>query len=357
MIYRIFSSLPTFKELEFHEGLNILLAQKESGASNKQTRNRAGKTSVIEIIHFLTGAKAEKESFFCSELIDQSFGLTFDLGQEKVTVQRLGKNKSKVKVQGAKPPNEKTQLSNTEWIDVLGAKMFGLHQLSVNEGRKPTFRSLFAYFVRRQISGAFFTPEKQATMQQPGDFQVALLYLFGLDWQIASEWQKVRDRERTLNELKKATHAGAFDNLIGTASSLRTQVTVAEARLKEMQTQLANFRVLPRYAEMEVEANQLTRQINDLANANVIDRATARDLETALRSEAPPPLDELENLYADAGISLPKLAIRRYDEVRSFHESIIRNRHDYLAEELDAAKQRIVKREQENNGATSGAPR
>ncbi|MEI2743432.1 MAG: ABC-three component system protein [Candidatus Competibacter sp.] len=347
MIYRIFSSLPTFKELEFHEGLNILLAQKESGASNKQTRNRAGKTSVIEIIHFLTGAKAEKESFFCSELIDQSFGLTFDLGQEKVTVQRLGKNKSKVKVQGAKPPNEKTQLSNTEWIDVLGAKMFGLHQLSVNEGRKPTFRSLFAYFVRRQISGAFFTPEKQATMQQPGDFQVALLYLFGLDWQIASEWQKVRDRERTLNELKKATHAGAFDNLIGTASSLRTQVTVAEARLKEMQTQLANFRVLPRYAEMEVEANQLTRQINDLANANVIDRATARDLETALRSEAPPPLDELENLYADAGISLPKLAIRRYDEVRSFHESIIRNRHDYLAEELDAAKQRIVKREQE----------
>ena len=98
---------------------------------------------------------------------------------------------------------------------------------------------------------------------------------------------------------------------------------------------------------MEVEANQLTRQINDLANANVIDRATARDLETALRSEAPPPLDELENLYADAGISLPKLAIRRYDEVRSFHESIIRNRHDYLAEELDAAKQRIVKREQE----------
>ena len=347
MIYRIFSSLPTFKELEFHEGLNILLAQKESGASNKQTRNRAGKTSVIEIIHFLTGAKAEKESFFCSELIDQSFGLTFDLGQEKVTVQRLGKNKSKVKVQGAKPPNEKTQLSNTEWIDVLGAKMFGLHQISVNEGRKPTFRSLFAYFVRRQISGAFFTPEKQATMQQPGDFQVALLYLFGLDWQIASEWQKVRDRERTLNELKKATHAGAFDNLIGTASSLRTQVTVAEARLKEMQTQLANFRVLPRYAEMEVEANQLTRQINDLANANVIDRATARDLETALRSEAPPPLDELENLYADAGISLPKLAIRRYDEVRSFHESIIRNRHDYLAEELDAAKQRIVKREQE----------
>ena len=108
-------------------------------------------------------------------------------------------------------------------------------------------------------------------MQQAGDYQVALLYLLGLDWQIASEWQKVRDREKTLTELKKAAGAGAFGSIIGKASDLRTQVTVAEARLKEMQTQLADFRVLPQYAEMESEADQLTRQINDLANANVID--------------------------------------------------------------------------------------
>lgn len=348
MIHRIFSSLPTFKELAFHESLNILLAQKESGASNKQTRNRAGKTSVIEIIHFLTGANADKDSLFRLEIMkNHSFGMTLDLAQEKVTVQRIGENKSKVKVHGASSLNEKAQLSNIKWVDVLGTKMFGLHQLSANEGRTPTFRSLFSYFVRRQNSGAFIDPEKQAIMQQVGDFQVALLYLLGLDWQIASEWQKVRDREKTVNELKKATHAGAFDNLIGTVSSLRTQVTVAGARLKEMKTQLANFRVLPRYAEMEAEANQLTQRINDLANANVIDRGSVQDLETALRSEAPPPLNDLESLYANAGISLPGLALKRYEEVRSFHESVIRNRHDYLAGELDAANQRIVIRDHE----------
>src|SRR5208283_610789 len=106
-------------------------------------------------------------------------------------------------------------------------------------GRTPTFRSLFSYFVRRQHSGAFFAPEKQATMQQAGDYQVALLFLLGLDWKIASDWQQVRDREKTLSELKKAAGAGAFGSIIGKAADLRTELTVAEARLQKLKSQIA----------------------------------------------------------------------------------------------------------------------
>ena len=204
MIHSIFSSLPGFKELEFHPGLNVLIAQKEVGATDKQTRNRAGKTSLIEIIHFLTGADAGKDSLFRSEaLINETFGITLDLGGEKVTAERSGKDKSKLQVEGASFLTGKTRLSNTEWTTLLSEKMFELHNLPDNEGRSPTFRSLFAYFVRRQHSGAFTTPEKQATMQQAGDYQMALLYLFGLDWQIASEWQK-RRREQGLLAVSSA---------------------------------------------------------------------------------------------------------------------------------------------------------
>lgn len=348
MIHRIVSSLARFKELQLHPGLNVLIAQKEAQSTDKQTRNRAGKTSLIEIIHFLTGADAGRDSFFRSEaLVNETFGITFDLGGKEVTAERSGKDKSKVHVKGASLSDGKTRLSNSEWTKLLGEKTFELHQLCDKEGRAPTFRSLFAYFVRRQHSGAFTVPDKPATMQQAGDCQVALLYLLGLDWQIASEWQKVRDREKTLTELRRAAGAGALGSIIGKASDLRTQVTVAEASLRDMQCQLADFRVLPQYTELEFEADRLTRQINDLSNANVIDVGSIRDLETAMRSEAPPPIDELEDVYADAGVSLPGLAIKRYDEVRSFHESVIRNRRDYLASELEAAKQRITARESE----------
>jgi len=348
MIHRIYSSLPGFKGLEFRSGLNVLIAQKEAGATDKQTRNRAGKTSLIEIIHFLTGADVGKDSIFRSDaLINETFGMIFDLGNERVTAERSGKDRSKLSVRGGSFLDGKTRLSNTDWTTLLGERMFGLHDLADNEGYTPTFRLLFAYFARRQHSGAFTTPEKQATMQQTGYYQLALLYLLGLDWQIASAWQKVRDREKNLAELRKAAGTGAFGSIIGKASDLRTQVTVAGARLKEMQAALSDFRVLPQYAELESEANQLTHRLNDLSNANVLDAGTIRDLETAMRSETPPPVNELESVYAEVGVSLPGLAIKRYDEVRSFHESVIRNRRDYLAGELEAAQQRIAAREEE----------
>lgn len=348
MIRRIYSSLETFKSLDLNQGLNILIAKKESGASDRQTRNRAGKTSLIEIVHFLTGADAGKDSLFRSvALVKYSFGMAFDLGGEEIRVERSGHEKVRIHVDGTSFLHGKTRLSNSEWVELLGEKMFGLDNIPDTGGRAPTFRSLFAYFVRRQLSGAFTTPEKQATMQQAGDYQVALLFLLGLDWKIASDWQKVRDREKTLVELKKVAGAGAFGSIVGKASDLRTQLTVAEARLENLKVQVARFRVLPQYAELEAEVDQLTRAINDLSNSNVIDLAIIGDLECSIQAEAPPPLTDLQNIFEEAGVALPGMAIKRYDDVRSFHESVIRNRRDYLVGELDAAKQRVAAREQE----------
>lgn len=341
MIHKIYSSLPSFKSLEFTQGLNVLIAQKEKGSTDKQTRNRAGKTSLIEIIHFLTGANGDKKSLFRSDdLIEHSFTAELDVGGSCLSVERSGNKPSKVYVGD-------TEFTNSEWIDVLGKEYFHLDRLPDFNGRSPTFRSLFAYFVRRQLSHAFQCPEKQNNMQQPGDWQVALLYLLGLDWKISSDWQQVRDREKTLTELKKAAKVGALGDIVGNAADLRTKLTVAESRLQQIAGRIETFKVLPEYREMEVEANELTQQINKLANDNVLDTALITDLEAALNSEAPPPIDDLEKIYAEAGIVLPEIALRRYEEVKSFHESVVRNRKDYLKEELGAAKLRILNREKE----------
>jgi len=348
MIHCIYSTLPTFKNLEFHFGLNVLIAQKEQGASNRQTRNRVGKTSLIEIVHFLTGADAGKDSLFRVEpLTNEFFGMEFDLGGEEVSVERCGKQKSKLWVSGSSLLDNRTKITNKEWITVLGEQIFGLDVMQDFSGRTPTFRSLFAYFARRQLSGAFTTPEKHARMQQAGDYQVALMLLLDLDWKIASDWQQVRDREKTLTELKKAAGVGAFGSIIGKVSDLRTQLTVAEAHLNKLKSQVESFQVLPQYRELEAEADQITRDLNKLANDNVIDAAAIRDLETAMQAEAPPSLSDLESIYAEAGVALPGVAIKRYDEVRSFHESVIRNRKDYLSGELSSVKQRMEFREQQ----------
>ena len=345
MIHHIFSTLPSFKNLgDLKLGLNVLLAQKTEGATTKQTRNRAGKTSFVELVHFLLGADAGPESIFRTpELAEHTFGMDFDLKSERTVVERSGSSKAKIFVTA--PPAAKVKFSATEWCTFLGEQMFGLSSLETAGSKPPSFRSLFAYFVRRQASGAFMTPEKQATMQGTGDMQMALMFLLGLDWQIARDWQAVRDREKTLEELKKAAGNGAFGSIIGKAADLRTELTIQEARLKKLHTEVETFQVLPEYRELEVESATLTRQLNELANANTIDFSAIRDLESALASEVPPDLEDLQAVYQEAGIVLPGLVKRRYEDVKSFHESVVRNRKDYLSSELEAAKLRIELRD------------
>ncbi len=341
MIHKISSSLPSFKSLEFTQGLNVLIAQKETDSTSKQTRNRAGKTSLIEIIHFLTGANANMKSLFRSDaLINHSFTAELDIGGNRLNLERTGKQHSKVNVGDI-------EFTNSGWVDVLGKEYFHLDQLPDYNGYCPTFRSLFNYFVRRQLSHAFQTPEKQAEKQQTGNWQVALLYLLGLDWKISSDWQQVRDREKTLKELKKAAKSGALANIVGNAADLRTKLTIAESRLQQLSSQIESFRVLPQYREMEIEADELTQHINKLANDNVLDTGAINDLEAALNDEAPPPIDDLEKVYKEAGIVLPEVVLKRYEDVKSFHESVVRNRKSYLKEELEATKLRIQDREKE----------
>jgi uncharacterized protein YydD (DUF2326 family) len=338
MIHRIYSSLPKFKTLEFRSGLNVLLAEKSAGSGSGLTRNRAGKSSMVETIHFLAGGTvSEKSPYSSKELTGSMFGMEFDMNGKRVCVEREVKKGARFKVDGV-------FIAGEEWRRRLGAAFFGLETDADEGGLEPSFRSMFAYFVRRQASNAFTEPFKQAVMQSTGDYQLALSYLLGLDWQIARQWQAVRERERTLDELKKAAGAGAFGSIIGTAADLRTQHTIADARLKRLKEDLGAFHVLPEYRELEQEADQVRAKLTELSNQNALDSAVIRHIVAALNAEEEPAAESLDELYRDAGVVLPELVKRRYDEVREFHASVIRNRRDYLGGERQLAEERIAQR-------------
>jgi uncharacterized protein YydD (DUF2326 family) len=56
----------------------------------------------------------------------------------------------------------------------------------------------------------------------------------------------------------------------------------------------------------------------------------------------------LRELYAEAGVVLPDLVRRRFDEVQGFHRKIIENRRSHLSSEIQAAEQRIAERNGES---------
>ncbi|MDU9006502.1 uncharacterized protein YydD (DUF2326 family) [Litoreibacter meonggei] len=362
MITRLSSSLESFKTLEFSHGLNVLLADKSEGATDLQTRNGAGKSSFIETIHFLTGGNAGKDSIFRSKaLLDASFELQIDIADDEVTVERSGATPSKIFLNGPVenwpiPPKFKKdrgdfEISNTNWCHTLGAKWFGLEAPPDSDTKyQPTFRSLFAYFARRQASDAFQNPMQQAGMQQIWDQQVAISYLIGLDWHVSQEFQGLREKEKLVKSLGKAARSGDLGPHFGRAADLRTKVVVASNRVEQIREQIDAFEVIPEYRALEAEASDITRSINTLSEENFVDLQLIKELQASLAEEEAPGTDDIEKLYAEAGVVLPERLTRRLDEVQAFHKAIIENRASHLSAELSSAEARIEARETEKLG-------
>jgi uncharacterized protein YydD (DUF2326 family) len=358
LIHRIESTLPSFKSIDLGPGLNILTAEKSEDATDRQTRNGAGKSSVLDIIHFVLGGRClapkgdrKKDCIFrLDQLKKEFFGLVLDLREDRVSVARSGSEHGRILINSANPegwpfrptidqPSGDEFLKAKEWNVVLGAEFFGLS--AGGEKHAPSFRNVFPYFARREIDGGFATPEKFFAQQSVGDQQITLSFLIGLDWHISQELQLVRDKKKSFEIIKREARKGALERFVGNTGELRSQLTVAQNKANRLKRQIAAFEVLPEYHDLEREASALARTISDLANANTIDEQRKEQLRGALAEEEEPEMSDVVRLYEEAGVVLPALVVNHLESVRTFHRVVLRNRRSHLQAEIADADHRI----------------
>ena len=355
MIHRIDSTLGSFKSLSFKPGLNIVLADKSEGASDRQTRNSSGKSSLILLIHFLLGGDCGKHSIFRSETLEKSsFSMTLDLLGQKVKVERSGGSKNRIVVDAndsrwpiqpqLDKKNGETFFKESEWNDVLGSAMF---QICESESYTPSFRSLFSYFARREGSGGFAHADKQNEKQQLWDQQVNLSHLLGLDWKIARSLHEVRRKEKALETLKRESKSGVLGSLVGRVGQLQTRLAVAEKKAEELASELANFQVLPEYRKLEEEASTAAIEISRLSNENALDEERIKAVQAQLGDELQATQTDVESMYAEANVILPEIVKKQLDDVKKFHETLLRNRVQHLQGEVDSGKSRIFERREQ----------
>ena len=360
MIRFVTASDPRFKAIEFHDRLNLLLADTTEHSTDKQTRNGAGKSSLVRLLHFLLGANAGPDSFFRKpELADTWFMAGLDLGDKNVSIARSGSSRgshlfsdSVATLPGpdevpnlgenGEIPDGWEKISLAQWRRRLGQAFYALPAES--EKHSPSFRSLLAYAIRREEDGGFHEPFKHAYNQQAWDAQVQVSFLLDLDWTIPKTFEDLRDEERALENFRKAAKDSSVAIEVGSVAELRTELVLARERAERLSAQAVSFTVVDEYQALAREADDLTRRLRELRDDDAVDRDLLLDLAQAEEAESPPGPDDVDRLWQQVNIVLSDQVRTTYDDVRQFHESIIENRQLYLRREVDLARQRIDER-------------
>lgn len=353
MIKKLSANHPSFKTIEFSAGFNVVLADRTQESTKRDSRNGLGKSTLIEIIHFCLGAKSSRgKGLLVEALKGWEFTLDLEVDGRKFSVTRCVDDPNNFFVESEtsgfpmKPKKKKGECAFglRDWNALLGNVLYKL-PLETEERYQPSFRSLISYSIRRG-KDAFSTPFEHHRKQVEWDKQVHNAFLLGLSWADASELQLLKDRKQGLESLKKAARTGVVKGFVGSLGDLEARRVRLQKKADAEAADLASFKVHSQYTEIRTQANQLTSEIHEASNRNAADQRMLSLYEKALTEENVPVPNAIEKLYADAGISLPGVTLRRIKEVQAFHHDIIENRRGFLAAEVSRLKRDMLTREQ-----------
>ncbi|MHB1341065.1 MAG: DUF2326 domain-containing protein [Coriobacteriia bacterium] len=346
---------PRFQRVDFQSGFNVVLADKEPGSSDQDSRNGVGKSKLIEIVDYCLGSSPKKdEGLRVGPLEEMRFTLELDLAGERVTVSRGVAAHGSVSFGEAHPSwayaPEKTDLFSDDWSLpvahwrlVLGMYCFGLPSERFDYKFAPGYRGLISYFLRYPRS-AYLDPFSTVPRQAATQWKTLTAFLLALEWRHPLELALITDDLGHAEALAKATKlVGGGVSGVGSLEAKRVKL---EVEVAEQNKALSGFQVNPRYAETQELADSLTRQMHQLADRNFADRQLLNGYRSSLAEQTPPSDGNVDHLYAEAGVSLPDSVIRSLDEVRHFHDAVVQNRAEYLAGEMRTLETAIADRDQ-----------
>ncbi|GAB3956789.1 DUF2326 domain-containing protein [Streptomyces sparsus] len=340
---RLTSSDARFKTLSFHEGLNILVADRTEASAQGDSRNSIGKTSFVKILRYVLGGDLPPD-FKAPELSDHKFIASLSLPavsgdvNETVTVTRSVSPTTRVDVSGWSASEGARDLHVDVWRSMLSRNVFRIPP-NVN---RPTAGQIWGQLIRTY----FGNPIKGHQSEADWESGVKLGFMLGLAPEILG---KAGDLDRLTKQgkaIRKAVRDGAIAHLSLDESALRAQLATARRQRDRMQESMRSFRVDEQYASHQQEADGLSGSIQRLNDEALALQRRSRELDEALRdevvaSESNELTAKLARVYAEIGLVLPDVVSRRYDEVAVFHESVVRNRRSFLEQELNAVTSRL----------------
>ena len=337
MIYELSANKNSFKTIKFKKGLNIVLADTIKN-KKEDSRNGLGKTTLINIIHFCFGSTKYKEVLPISNLKDWEFTVTLDLFNEKIRATRSINNPSQIKINGncknfPVTPND-DYYSIDEWKKLLEVALF---EYDYTEGLKykPSFAMLSHYFIRtnNDFKSAF---NNKNTSYKPIDQKICTGFLLGLDWKLTSRYKQLNDESKKLSK-----ESSKLKDDYGSKGEIIPEINRLTKEINEMSEELENFKIHKSYDNIKKNADELTSEIHDLVNESIILEKKLQKYNESVKEEDITDDFDLSEIYEQSNFIFNEKIQVTLEQSEKFHSAIIKNRKDFLENEINSIQTRL----------------
>lgn len=318
-INRLYSENNIFEQIEFHDGINIILGEKYDDNSIKGRKtNGVGKSMSIECLDFCLlsdydksrVAKVPKEVFPMEEYVM----LDLDIGDNAITIKRNRKQADMPIIirNGKIVAFDKLKDARDYLTELIFAEL--------NGKKVPSLRNMFSILLRDERS-EFTDIIKCHDLRQriPDDFSVHL-FLLGISLDAyKTTLEKVREIEKVdkiLTKNKKELTRGNKK-----ISDVKAELNALEDELNKIEEAIESFKTNESFDSMEAELIDLETMLEQLRTRQKVLR---HDYEKIRRLPKPEQIDdsEIELVYNQFKDGLGDAIVKTLNEVVSFKNKV-----------------------------------
>jgi uncharacterized protein YydD (DUF2326 family) len=342
-IRRLASEPALFDEIEFYDGLNLILGEKWSESDTRGRKvNGVGKTLCVEFIQFglLKKFSDSRLAKIPEDVLPpaQKIVLELEIGNRPVRITRTVEDESRpiIAVDGRRG---RMMDSLEDGLELLSALLFDTADGPI----RPTFRELFSLLAREEDS------EFKDILAQ-GDYPANLrphLYLLGLPLPLYDQLGRVKKSVQSAKELVNRFKQRLTDHGRVTVDAARAELNKAEASVSEIAAALDALEAEPAIAKRQDELIRIESELETL-------RAQRQAVNYQLEQIAAVPkferIDErdIELVYESFKNGLGALIAKELRDVISFKErieefqgSLLNTRRGELTNQRSALNRRI----------------
>lgn len=328
------------REIQFKEkGLSLIID--DTPESLRESGNSVGKSTAIKIIDLCLGAKSVRELYYDSDTRSENVVVKNFLEEYKVQAELIliDENKREYPIKRDLFPRGKKYIfdepySEQDFWDELKIIIFDLKE------PRPTFRQLIPKFVRVENTAEERMIKFLPIMTTSDVYDTIYCFLFQIySDELLSKKGEIIER---LFECQKTIQTLEKSKSISSLSVLKQSLEIINSDLSNLYDKRKKLSYMDEYREELDSKRKLTLRINDLQEKMELSEFEISNIENSIESlskeKSEINIKILQSIYQEAKTYIPELQ-KNFEDMLSFHNSMIQNRIDFIQKQLNAKKQ------------------